>query len=244
MTSHPVDLRRHADADALAEAVAEALISRLSEIQAEGRVPTVGLTGGSISRLVHRKLASSMNGFDVDWDEVDFWWGDERFVDSHDDERNAGQARRDLLDHVDVDPARVHEVPATDSGMSLEEAAESYSTSLRSEGSGDFDVLFLGIGPDGHVASLFPGHPALDVEDRIAVAVPDSPKPPPARVSLTFGALNRSQAVWFVASGSEKADAVASALSGSDHHEIPARGVSGSEETVWWLDDSAAAGLS
>lgn len=243
MSQPSADVRRHASADALAEAVAEALIVRLSEIQAEGRVPSVGLTGGSISRLVHRRLASSMNGFDVDWDEVDFWWGDERFVDSHDEERNAGQARRDLLDQVDVDPARVHEVPGVDSGMTPEEAADAYSATLRAEGAGAFDVLFLGVGPDGHVASLFPHHPALEVDDRVAVAVDDSPKPPPARVSLTFAALNRSRAVWFVASGAEKADAVAGALGGTDVRELPARGVRGSEETLWWVDEQAASRL-
>lgn len=243
MTHPSADVRRHADADALAEAVAEALIARLSEIQAEGRVPSVALTGGGISRLVHRKLASSMNGFDVDWDEVDFWWGDERYVDSHDEERNAGQARRDLLDHVDVDPARVHEVPGLESGLSIDEAAEAYSATIRAQGNGSFDVLFLGIGPDGHVASLFPGHGVLAVDDRVAVGVPNAPKPPPARISLTFGALNRSESVWFVASGEQKADAVAAALAGSDVQEVPARGVRGARETVWWVDEPAAGRL-
>lgn len=101
----------------------------------------------------------------------------------------------------------------------------------------------LGLGPDGHVASLFPGHAALDVNDTVAVAMHDSPKPPPDRVSLTFGALNRSRAVWFLVSGAEKASALAAALAGGDVHEIPARGVVGQVETLWLVDEAAASAL-
>ena len=116
---------------------------------------------------------------------------------------------------------------------------------MRSTGSGDFDVLMLGIGPDGHIASLFPGHPGLDATDAIAIAVHDSPKPPPDRVSLTFEALNRAQSVWFVASGHGKADAVRRALAevtdeAAALRETPARGVRGKAETIWFLDAEAA----
>lgn len=228
------------EADQLASTVAEALIERLAAIQAADRVPTVGLTGGSIARKVHRAVASSVNSLDVDWDAVEFWFGDERFVDSHSDDRNAGQARQDLLDPLEVPPHRVHEMPAADSGMSLDEATDAYADELRSKGSGSFDVLFLGLGPDGHIASLFPGSTQVSVDDRIAVAVPDSPKPPPERVSLTLPALNRSRAVWFVVAGEEKADAVRRSLAGGDVATAPASGVVGSEETVWWLDRAAA----
>ena len=87
----------------------------------------------------------------------------------------------------------------------------------------------LGIGPDGHVASLFPGHPALDVDDRVAVGVPDSPKPPPERITLTFGALNRTRAVWFVASrrGQGRAPSPRALAADGSVQETPARGVVG-----------------
>ena len=110
----------------------------------------------------------------------------------------------------------------------------------------------LGIGPDGHVASLFPGHPALDVDDQVAVAVTDSPKPPPERVSLTFGALNRSRAVWFVVSGEEKAEAVARALAAERRPSTrppPAASPASptpttpATEVVWFLDRPAASHL-
>lgn len=230
------------DASALATAVAGELLSRLAGVQAGGRVPTIGLTGGSIAEAVHAELARLSPGSDVDWSRVEVWWGDERYVSADSPDRNAGQARRALLDRVKVDPARVHEMPASGSS-SVQEAAASYGEEVRSHGTGGFDVMMLGVGPDGHVASLFPGSPQLDVDDQVAVAVTDSPKPPPERISLTFGALNRATEVWFLVAGEGKAEAVARALAGEDLHDIPASGVTGREATIWWLDHDAASRL-
>lgn len=232
-----------ADAAELAAAAAGELLHRLAEAQTAGRVPQVGLTGGSIAEAVHREVARLSPGSDVDWGRVDVWWGDERFVDPGSPDRNAARARSDLLDVVGADPARVHEMPSTRQAPDVEVAAAAYSATIREHGSGEFDVLMLGVGPDGHVASLFPGHRALDVDDRVAVGVTDSPKPPPERTSLTLPALNRSRAVWFLVSGAGKAEAVARALGGADPHEIPAAGVTGREETIWFLDREAASAL-
>ncbi len=244
MTARDVDVEVLPDAEALAEHVARCLLQALAAAQAEGRVPAVALTGGTIAEQVHAAVARLAEDSAVDWSRVDVYWGDERFVPAEDPERNAGQARRALLDHVPVDPARVHEVPASDSGTGdVEAAAAAYSQTVREHGSGRFDVVMLGVGPDGHVASLFPGSPQLDVEDRVAVAVTDSPKPPPHRVSLTYGALNRSAEVWFLVSGEGKAEAVARAHAGTDRHEIPATGVHGQERTLWLLDEAAASRL-
>ena len=134
----------------------------------------------------------------------------------------------------------MHEVGSSDDFATVAEAAQAYGREIRTHGSGAFEVVMLGVGPDGHVASLFPGHPALEVDDEIAVPVADSPKPPPERVSLTFPALNRTRATWLVVSGAEKADAVARALAGGD---VPAARVGGTEETVWFLDRAAASAL-
>ena len=243
MTNAPL-ISRHDDADVLVGDVASALLDRLESAQARGEVPQVGLTGGSIAESLHRELARRAPDSSVDWARVVVWWGDERFVPSDSPDRNAGQARAALLDVVGVDPANVHEVPASDQVGSAEEAAASYADTLGRHGSGAFEVLFLGIGPDGHTASLFPGHPALDVRDAVTAAVHDSPKPPPDRVTLTFEALQRSRAVWFLASGEGKADAVARALAEDGTvSETPARGVRGQQETVWWLDEAAASAL-
>ncbi len=236
-------VRRHDDADTLVGDVASALLDRLEAAQARGEVPHIGLTGGTIADALHREIARRAADSSVDWSRVAFWWGDERFVPVSSPDRNAGQAREALLDHIAVDPANVHEVPASDEVATAEEAAEAYGATMRSEGAGFFEVLMLGIGPDGHCASLFPGHPALEARDAIAVAVHDSPKPPPDRVSLTFEAMERCRAVWFLASGEGKAEAVARALAPEGSvEETPARGVRG-EETVWWLDEAAASHL-
>ncbi len=151
---------------------------------------------------------------------------------------------RDLLDVVGVDPARVHAIPAADEvPADVTEAAAAYGREVREHGGGEFDLVLLGLGPDGHVASLFPGFAQLEVLDEIAVPVTGSPKPPPERVSLTFSALNRTREVWFLVSGDGKADAVARALAETGSViETPARGITVAN-TTWWLDSPAASRL-
>jgi 6-phosphogluconolactonase len=228
----------HDDAPALATAVAGALVSRLAAAQAEGLDPHLALTGGSIADAIHHEVAGVPS--DIDWSKVDFWWGDERFVPRDSNDRNAGAARAAFLDPVGADPERVHEIGSSDDFDTVADAAEAYAREIRDHGSETFEVVMLGVGPDGHVASLFPGQPALDVDDDDAVPVTDSPKPPPERVSLTLSTLNRTRATWLVVSGEEKAEAVARALAGED---VPAARVGGTEETVWFLDGAAASAL-
>ena len=243
----------HTTADDLADDVAVRLSEVLAAAQAEGRVPSIALTGGTIADKVHRALAGVSSGR-FDWSQVDVWWGDERYLPASSDDRNAKQAREALLDHVGIPPERVHEMPASDGGPGgpggpggIDEAARAYGDQLRHAGGDRFDVVMLGVGPDGHVASLFPRSTQLDVDDAVAVAVLGSPKPPPERISLTFGALNRAREVWFVASGAEKAEAVARATATGDEaadlHAVPAAGVHGEERTLWFLDERAASQL-
>lgn len=236
----------HDDGTALATAVAGELLTRLADLQAGGAEPQLALTGGSIADAVHREVARLAPDHRVDWSRVVFWFGDERFVEPESEDRNVGQASRAFL--AAVGATQVHEVPSTSEVTDVDAAAAAYSEMLRRDGSGRFDLVMLGIGPDGHVASLFPRHPALEVSDRTAVGVTDSPKPPPARVSLTLPTLNRARAVWFLASGESKADAVARALDAGGTEaptvsDCPARGVGGDTETTWWLDRAAASRL-
>lgn len=226
-----------ADPEAVAATVAERFLQRMQAAQERGEVPDVALTGGTVARLVHRAIAAESGGYDIDWSRVVFWFGDERFVAHDSPDRNAGQAREDLLDRVGA--TRVHEVPSSDDLDDVAEAAAVYSALLRGEGSGEFDLVMLGMGPDGHIASLFPGSPQLLV-DEIAVPVDDSPKPPPERVSLGLPALNRARAVWFLVTGAEKAEAAqrAWAFEGSVT-ETPARGINGPSVT-WFVDEAAA----
>jgi 6-phosphogluconolactonase len=243
----PLELKVLPDPAGVAASAAERFLQRMAAAQARGEEPHVALTGGTIAHAVHQQIALRAPGHDVDWNRVVFWWGDERFVAPDSPDRNALDAREVFLDVVGA--TQVHEVPSTAGAADVDAAASAYSGLVRSSGAGEFDLVMLGMGPDGHVASLFPGFPQLDVDDRIAVPVTGSPKPPPERVSLTYPALNRSRAVWFLVTGSGKADAVRRALAEEgDLHDTPARGVhptprDGAGETVWFLDRPAAGKL-
>jgi len=236
----------HESADELARTVAGAFLRFVTVHQAAGEVPQVVLTGGTIADKIHAEIARLGADSDVDWSRIDFFWGDERFVAADSDDRNARQTRAAMLDTLPVDPARIHEIPSTDDAGDVDGAATAYADTVRSIGGGRFDLVMLGVGPDGHIASLFPGFPQLDVDDAIALGVTGSPKPPPERVTLTFPALARSEEVWFVVSGADKAEAVARALASQppDVHEIPAIGVRGQVETIWFLDRDAASQVS
>jgi 6-phosphogluconolactonase len=234
------ELLIHADANDLAYAVASRFITRVVDAQSTGGVAQVVLTGGRVAAVVYKAVAESPARVEIDWQRVEFWWGDERFLPDGDPDRNETQARDALLSHLEVDPARVHPMPA-DTGQGAEAAAAAYADELAAAGSPKFDVLMLGVGPDGHVASLFPGYPQLEVMDVETVAVHDSPKPPPTRISLTFPRLDRAREVWFVVSGEDKADAVAQALKGGD---VPAARPKGRDRTLWLLDEAAASKVS
>jgi 6-phosphogluconolactonase len=243
----PLELKVLTDATEVAAAVAERFLQRVTAAQGRGEEPHVVLTGGTIAEAVHRQIAQQAAASDVDWSRIVFWWGDERFVAPDSADRNALDARQSFLDVVGA--TQVHEVPSTAGAPDVDAAATAYADLLRGSGGGEFDLVMLGMGPDGHVASLFPGFPQLDAQDAIAVPVTGSPKPPPQRVSLTFEALNRTRAVWFLVTGEGKADAVRRALADDgDVHETPARGIrpaprQGPGETTWFLDRGAAARL-
>ena len=229
----------HADGEAVAEALAARLLDRLVELQAAGRVPQLCLTGGRIATQAYSRLAEQGRSSAVDWTRVDLWWGDERFVAAADDDRNAKQALDLLREPLGLPDERVHIMPAADDGADLDGAAEAYAREL---GDTTFDVCLLGLGPDGHVASIFPEHPSSRAAGRV-VAVRNAPKPPPDRISLTLEVLNASAEVWFAASGSDKADAVALAVQATGPDPVPGARVRGRGRTLWLLDRPAAAEL-
>ena len=242
----------HANADLLAQAVAARLVTALVDTQASRGSASAVLTGGGIGTGTLAALAESPARDAVDWRRIHLWWGDERFLPAGDPERNETGARAALLDKVPVDPARIHQMPSSTGpdGDDVEAAAKRYSAELaaavRPEDHGDvptFDVLMLGVGPDGHVASLFPERPAVYEDERPVVAVHGAPKPPPTRITLTFPALNAAREVWFLVAGEEKAGAVRLALSGAGPVQIPAAGVRGRQRTLWLLDRAAARDL-
>jgi 6-phosphogluconolactonase len=229
----------HAGADEVADAMAARLMARLTEIQRDFRVPQLALTGGRIATRAYQKLATDGPNSAVDWSRIELWWGDERFVPADHADRNAKQALDLLAASLALNPDRIHEMPASDGSLDLDQAAEAYAREL---GEVSFDICLLGMGPDGHVASIFPEHPS-SYADGDVIAVRSSPKPPPERISLTLPVINRSQEVWFVVSGADKAAAAKMALLGAGPVQVPAAGVSGVERTLWLLDRDAAAEL-
>ncbi len=241
----------HATPELLADAVAARLITRVVDAQAARGMASVVLTGGGMGSAVLSAVAGSPARDAVDWDQLDVWWGDERFLPSGHADRNETQARAALLDNVPVDPGRVHPMPPSDSpdGDDPEAAAARYAATLaaatRPEDHGPvprFDVLMLGMGPDGHVASLFPGQPGL-YDERPVVAVHGAPKPPPTRISLTFPSIRAATEVWLVVAGADKAPAARMALGGAGERQVPAAGAYGRQRTLWLLDRAAASQL-
>ena len=229
--------------------MAARLVTRLVDVCAARGHASLVLTGGGIGTRVLTELAAAPARDAVDWRHVDIWWGDERFLPTGDPERNETGARKALLDHVDASPDRVHPMPGPDGpdGPDPEAAAARYAGWLLAASQPEdhsqvpsFDVLMLGIGPEGHVASLFPGMPALYEEQRTVVAVHGAPKPPPTRLTLTLPAITAAREVWILASGAEKAGAIRLALSGAGPVQVPAAGARGRQQTLFLLDRAAA----
>jgi 6-phosphogluconolactonase len=236
------------DTDALVAAAGERLIDVVNgAIAARGQALIV-LTGGGNGNKLSRFLAAQAER--IDWTKVHVFWGDDRYVPEDDDERNEKQAREALLDHVDIPARNVHAMPAADGefGDDLAAAALAYEQLLAANADpGDpapnFDVHLLGVGPEGHINSIFPHTPAVRETVRQVVGVEDSPKPPPLRITLTLPAIRRSREVWLLVAGEEKAEAVAEAIHGADPVDIPAAGAIGREHTIWFLDKAAASKL-
>jgi 6-phosphogluconolactonase len=236
------------DSDGLVAAAGERMINVLeAAIAARGKA-LVALTGGGNGNRLLRFLGTQSGR--VDWTKVHVFWGDDRYVAEDDDERNDKQAREALLDHVDIPARNVHPMPAADGefGNDLAAAALAYEQILAANAEpGDpapnFDIHLLGVGPEGHINSLFPDTPAVRETSRMVVDVEDSPKPPPQRITLTLPAIQRSREVWLLVSGAEKAEAVAAAVGGADPVSIPAAGAIGREHTIWFLDSGAASEL-
>ncbi|MET7686131.1 6-phosphogluconolactonase [Streptomyces sp. NPDC005423] len=242
----------HRDKELMAQAAAARLITKIVDAQASRGHASIVLTGGRNGNGLLAALAAQPARDAVDWSRLDLWWGDERFLPAGDPDRNDTQAREALLDKVALDPKRVHVMPASDGpyGNDVDAAAAGYAEELaRSAGPEnhagvpDFDVLMLGVGPDTHVASLFPELPAVRETERTVVGVHGAPKPPPIRVSLTLPAIRAAREVWLLAAGEDKAEAAAIALSGAGEIQAPAAGAQGSSRTLWLLDAAAASQL-
>ncbi|MEF3403830.1 6-phosphogluconolactonase [Agromyces sp. CCNWLW203] len=235
----------HPDKASLAGSVAARFITKLLDILDTQAVAHIVLTGGSMGAAVLESVGSSPAHTSIDWSRVHFWWGDERWLSAGDTERNDEQARVAFLGALELPSENLHPFPAVDSGLDLDAAAEAYAAELAAHGADGlphpiFDITFLGVGPDGHVASLFPHRSGIQVTDRTVIAVRNSPKPPPERLSLTRPVINASQRVWMVLAGADKASALGLALAGASRDEVPVAGIKGRRRTVFFVDADAA----
>ncbi|RJQ75817.1 6-phosphogluconolactonase [Pseudonocardiaceae bacterium YIM PH 21723] len=229
----------HRDAETLAAAAAARLVDRIVAAQGARGHASVVLTGGGTGMGTLRAVRELDAKDAIDWSAVDLYWGDERFLPEGDPERNHTQAREALLDHVPLDPARVHVMAPSDGefGDDVDKAAAAYAQVIESA---SVDVLMLGMGGEGHVASVFPDSPAVREKTATVVAVRDCPKPPPTRISLTLPLIRQSREVWLLTAGEAKSEAVAAALTGARERDIPAAGARGTQETIWFLDTASA----
>lgn len=235
------DVRVCGDLDEAARALVADTVDALGDAIAKRGVAHLCLTGGSGGVAVARALADALceGEATVDARAVHLWFGDERFVPSGDPDRN--DLLVGALACAGIPSAHVHVLAGPDEATSVESAARLLSRELDEEGPADgrFDVIHLGVGPDAHVCSLFPGHPSALVSDERVVAVEGSPKPPSRRVSLTFPVLQRARRIMLIAAGAAKADAVRSGLAAPDPIAAPAS-CARAERTTWYVDVDAA----
>jgi 6-phosphogluconolactonase len=242
-----VTVATYPDTDALVAATGDRLAEAITEAIADRGRAMVVLTGGGTGI----GLLTALGGHPVDWARVHLFWGDDRYVPHDDDDRNEKQAREALLNNIAIPAGNIHPMPPADGefGDDIEAAARAYAAVLAANAENGeptpvFDVHLLGMGGEGHINSLFPHTDAVRETDRMVVAVTNSPKPPPQRITLTLPAVRRSRQVWLLVSGEAKADAVAAAVAGADPDDWPAAGARGAERTLWLLDSAAASKLS
>jgi 6-phosphogluconolactonase len=214
-----------------------------NSVRATGRCSLV-LSGGSTPRTLHGLLASDFRD-QIPWAHVHVFWGDERYVSPYDPDSNYRMARETLLDHVPCPAGNIHPMPTH--FPSSDAAAREYEKVLRHYFGTDwphFDLVFLGLGEEGHTASLFPGSPALEEQTRWVVAV-KAPAAPPLRLTLTLPALTRAANIYVLVTGSKKASALHHVIADStDLNTYPAAGVRLTEGTlIWWVDREAATHL-
>ena len=203
------------------------------------------LTGGSVGIGVLAQAAQLLDDTEIDWYRVHFWWGDERWLPLGDAERNDAQAQEAFLDGLGLPPENLHPFASSDAGYSLVEAEAAMNQELANfaaagQSHPEFSLCFLGVGPDAHIASLFPGLPQIHHDTLGTVAVIDSPKPPSERLSFTLPLINSAERIWLVMAGADKAEALQAAVGPVEAAQYPVSAVAGVMETLLFSDRDAA----
>jgi len=229
-------------AETLSRAAAEAFAQLANKAIAENGRFAVALAGGNTPRAIYQLLATDYRE-QIDWPRVHFFWGDERYVPINDPDSNYRMVREALFDHVPILAENVHRMPTE--LIQPETAAQDYEKTLQDfwlTSLPRFDLIQLGLGPDGHILSLFPNSPLLLEENRLVAVVTDSPKPPSTRITLTLPAINHAAQIHFFVTGAEKAEALRATLEGSrDLQKFPAQAIQPSNgQVIWWVDEKAA----
>ena len=235
-----------ADSAAVAQAAAELFVSRSRAAQAEGRDFRVALSGGSTPRRFHALLAASPLREQVDWSRIQFFWGDERCVPPDDPESNYGMARETLLDALAIPASQIHRMRGEDDPAMAARAYEAEAREVFGAGPFEtprFDLIYVGMGPDGHTLSLFPHTAALRVTDRL-VTENHVPQLNTTRITFTTTLANAAAMVAFVIAGPDKADALAEVLHGARNPEqYPSQLIAPAGELRFIVDQAAAANL-
>ena len=235
------DLRVCADLGDLSQQAALAAVGTINDAVRTAGTCSIVLSGGATPRAIYRLLGSRFRA-EIPWVNVQVFWGDERYVPPEDSRSNYRLAKDALLDHVPCPPANIHRMPTH--FPSAEAAARDYERTLRNHFVGEwpqFDLVLLGLGNDGHTASLFPGSLALPERTRWVVAA-QAPVDPQSRLTLTLPALTRAAAVYVLVAGATKSEALRHVLEGAgDWIKYPAAGVRlGTGSVIWWADQAAA----
>ncbi len=235
------DVRVFPDVEPLSRAAAQGLMDRINATAQGGGRFYLALAGGNTSRVLYRVLAADYRQ-EIPWEQVHVFWGDERYVAADDTRSNYRMARETLLDHIPIPAKNIHPMP-TDYAEP-EDAARAYERTLKNFFTGlwpRLNVVLLGLGSDGHTASLFPGSSALEEKERWVVAA-KGPADPRQRLTLTLPVLTHSDQIYFLVAGPDKAEALRRALAGApDSRSCPAARVRlGHASVVWWADCAAA----
>ncbi|NBW72851.1 MAG: 6-phosphogluconolactonase [Microbacteriaceae bacterium] len=232
-----VEIRRAINAQDVAEQAASEILDRL--LKAKGKFH-IALTGGTVGILTLKHLAAKEATKTLELRDLHFWFGDERYVETDSPDRNFNQANEAMLSLLKIPTQNIHQFPATDNSDNLDQAREVFEQHIISQ-FGDvpvaMDLTILGMGPDGHVASLFPGHTH---KASLIVAESDSPKPPPQRLSFSMELINASKEIFFVVSGVDKAEVVEK-VHKDPECDLPAAKVAGIGQTLWFIDEAAGA---
>ena len=235
-----VEVRKAVNALDVATQAAAEVVETIVAVLSRKATAHIALTGGTVGILTLETLAKSLLEHQIDLSKVHFWWGDERFVASDSIDRNFIQAKNAMAGSLNLDSLNIHPFPSADDGLELASARAQFQEHIENifgESKPAMDLTILGMGPDGHVASLFPGK---EWNSDLIVAVEDSPKPPPQRLSFSMDLINKSEKVLFVVAGIDKAEAVESVHKDPDC-ALPAAKVEAEDGTLWIVDEAAGA---